>query len=183
MNGNWYPWAGANNGGADAGVSGGPAKYVAAWRHVHDLFVKAGATSVIWVWCINAGDVPGDAWNHWTNYYPGDDYVDWVGIDAYNWGSSSSCCVWTAFADLVDAPYQDYAAKKPILLPETASAEVGGDKAAWINDMHQLIKAQYTDIKGVVWFDINKETDWRIASSPAALAAYKAMAQDPYFSP
>jgi hypothetical protein len=183
MNGNWYPWSGSSNGGADAGAAGGPAKYVAAWKHVHDIFVQVGATNVVWIWCINVADVPGDAWNHWTNYYPGDAYVDWVGLDAYNWGSSSSCCIWEAFGDLVDAPYQDYAATKPIMLPETASAEVGGDKGAWIADMHQKIKTQYTDIKGVVWFDINKETDWRIASSPTALAAYKAMALDPYFSP
>ena len=183
MNGNWYPWSGSSNGGADAGAAGGPAKYVAAYRHVHDIFVQVGATNVVWIWCINVADVPAEDWNHWTNYYPGDDYVDWVGLDAYNWGSSSSCCIWESFTDLVDSPYQDYAARKPIMLPETASAEVGGDKGAWIAAMHQAIETQYTDIKGVVWFDINKETDWRIASSPGSLAAYKAMALDPYFNP
>jgi beta-mannanase len=184
MNGNWYPWSGSLSGGDDdGGTNTGPAKYVAAWKHVHDLFVQAGATNVVWVWCINVADVPDAPWNHWTNYYPGDDYVDWVGLDAYNWGSSSTCCVWTTFQDLVDTPYQDYVGKKPMMLPETASAEVGGDKAQWITDMHNLLKTEYTDIKGVVWFDINKETDWRIASSPTALAAYKAMALDPYFSP
>ena len=150
---------------------------------MHDIFVREGATNVVWIWCIIVTDVPSDPWNHWTNYYPGDAYVDWVGLDAYNWGSSSSCCVWESFTDLIDTAYQDYAPHKPIMLPETASAEVGGDKGAWITAMHQALTTQYTDIKGVVWFDINKETDWRIASSPSALAAYKAMALDPYFSP
>ncbi len=150
---------------------------------MHDLFVQVGATNVVWVWCINVADVPDAPWNHWTNYYPGDDVVDWVGLDAYNWGASSSCCIWTSFSDLVSSPYQDYAGKKPMMLPETASAEVGGDKGAWITAMHQDLKTTYTEIKGVVWFDINKETDWRIASSPSALAAYKAMALDPYFNP
>ena len=56
MNGNWYPWAGANNGGA----SGGPAKYIAAYRHVHDLFVADGATNVYWVWCPLVADVPAE---------------------------------------------------------------------------------------------------------------------------
>ena len=91
----------------------------------------------------------------------------WVGLDAYNWGSSSTCCVWEIFADLIDSPYQDYVGKKPIMLPETASAEVGGDKGAWITDMHNVVETQYTEIHAVVWFDINKETDWRIASSPS----------------
>lgn len=179
MNGNWYPWSASNNGGDATGQQ----KYVAAYRHVHDLFVQQGATNVLWIWCINVADVPSAPWNHWTGYYPGDAYVDWVGLDAYNWGTSSSCCVWQSFADLVVAPYQDYVGKKPMMLPETASAEVGGNKAAWIDAMHQGLKTQFTAIQGVVWFDINKETDWRIASSPAALAAYKSMALDPYFSP
>ena len=115
MNGNWYPWAGANNGGAN----GGPAKYIAAYRHVHDLFVADGATNVYWVWCPLVADVPAEAWNHWTNYYPGDAYVDWVGLDAYNWGNSSSCCTWQSFTELVTDLYNDYAGKKPIILPET----------------------------------------------------------------
>jgi len=193
MNGNWYPWAGYVNGeggDADGGLddaglpSSGAGKYVAAWRHVHDLFVAEGATNVIWVWCPLVNDVPDAPWNHWTNYYPGDDYVDWVGIDAYNWGSSSSCCVWTTFAGLLTgSPYQDYSARKPIILPETASAEVGGSKAQWITAMHQDLETEFRDIRAVVWFDINKETDWRIDSSPSALAAYQSMALDPYFNP
>ena len=209
MNGNWYPWSGAQNGGsgiadagagsdsgdagaseagsAEAGSGGstmtGPEKYIAAWHHVHDLFVADGATNVVWIWCPLVDDVPAEPWNHWTKYYPGDDYVDWVGLDAYNWGSSSSCCTWESFDDLVDSLYSDYAGKKPLMLPETASAEVGGSKSAWINEMRGALKTKYTAIHAVVWFDINKETDWRIASSPATLAAYKAMALDPYFNP
>jgi beta-mannanase len=127
--------------------------------------------------------VPAESWNHWTNYYPGDAYVDWVGMDAYNWGNSSSCCTWQSFSDLVTDLYNDYATTKPIIVPETASAEVGGSKAAWIADLQQQLETHFTAIKAVVWFDINKETDWRIASSPATLAAYKAMALDPFFNP
>ena len=179
MNGNWYPWSGPMNGAAN----GGAAKYIAAYHHAHDLFVADGATNVVWVWCPLVDDVPNESWNHWTNYYPGDAYVDWVGLDAYNWGTSSSCCQWEGFGDLIGSLYADYAGKKPMMLPETASAEVGGDKAAWINDMHTSLMATYPAIKAVVWFDINKETDWRIASTPNALAAYKSMALDAYFNP
>jgi hypothetical protein len=179
MNGNWYPWSGAMNGGAD----GGAAKYIAAYHHVHDLFVEVGATNVVWIWCPLVTDVPAEGWNHWTNYYPGDEYVDWVGLDAYNWGTSSSCCVWQDFTTLISQLYYDYASKKPLIIPETASAEVGGDKAAWIRDMHERLKTDFTAIKALVWFDIDKETDWRVASSPATLEAYKAMAHDPYFNP
>jgi mannan endo-1,4-beta-mannosidase len=88
MNGNWEKWSPANN-----GSTPDPAAFVAAWRHVHDLFVQNGATNVVWVWCPNATDVPNATsapWNHWTNYYPGDTYVDWVGIDGYNWGNTTA---------------------------------------------------------------------------------------------
>jgi hypothetical protein len=178
MNGNWYPWAGANNGNA-----AGPAKYIAAYRHVHDLFVADGATNVAWVWCPLVADVPAEPWNHWSNYYPGDDYVDWVGIDSYNWGTSSSCCTWQSFAELTTDLYNDYAGRKPLIVAEMSSAEVGGDKGAWIDDLHQQLKTRFTAIRAVVWFDINKETDWRIDSSPRSLAAYQAMALDPFFHP
>ena len=179
MNGNWYSWSGAMNGAA----SGGAAKYIAAYHHVHDLFVADGATNVIWVWCPLVADVPNESWNHWTNYYPGDDYVDWVGLDAYNWGTSAPCCTWQSFSQLATDLYDDYAAKKPIMIPEISSAELGGNKAAWIGDLRTQLETRFTGIKAIVWFDINKETDWRIASSPPTLTAYKAMALDSYFSP
>ncbi len=201
MNGNWYPWGGSNTGsagtpddagvsdggGGDAGVtvpSSGPAKYVAAWRHVHDIFVQEGATNVLWMWTPNVVDVPQVPWNHWTSYYPGDAYVDWVGIDVYNWGTSSSCCIWESFAGLMTgSPYQDYSATKPIALPEIGSTEVGGSKAAWLDAMHQNLTTEFQKVRAVVWFDINKETNWNIDSSPSALASFRAMALDPYFNP
>jgi hypothetical protein len=180
MNGGVYPWSGAASGGASA-----PPKYVAAWKHVHDLFAEAGATNVKWVWCIQTTDVPSASWNHWTNYYPGDDYVDWVGFDAYNWGTVPSCkgCGWQSFQQIIDAPYANYGGGKPIIIAETASTELGGNKAAWIAGMGNSLKAAYTGVKAVVWFDIDKETDWRVASSPASLAAYEALGADPYFNP
>jgi hypothetical protein len=62
--------------------------YVSAYRHIHDLFVAAGAANVVWVWCPNVTDVDGG--NHHTmDYYPGDSYVDWTGVDGYNWGTQN----------------------------------------------------------------------------------------------
>ena len=64
-------------------------------------------------------------------------------------------------------------AGKPMLIGEFASSEAGGDKGAWIRDAFQQIRERYTQIRAIVWFDINKETDWRINSSPGSLAAFK----------
>jgi len=178
MNGNWYPWDGFHNG-ANAAAT---AKYVAVYRHIHDLFTSVGASNVLWVFCPNVDSVPGDAWNQWSNYYPGDSYVDWMGFDGYNWGTVLAGGTWRSFADIVGTVYAGMAAKgKPIMLPETASTELGGDKAAWITAMLPSLRASYPSIKALVWFHMNKETDWRVDSSTSARDAFVPMAADPYF--
>jgi hypothetical protein len=180
MNGNWYPWDGSHNG-ANAAAT---AKYIAAYRHIHDVFVNAGATNVLWVFCPNVDSVPGDAWNQWSNYYPGDAYVDWMGFDGYNWGTVQTGSSWRAFTSIAGTIYAGLAAKaKPIMIAETASTEQGGDKAAWIAGILPALKTSYPAINAFVWFHMNKETDWRVDSSAAARTAFVTMARDAYFNP
>lgn len=153
--------------------------YVAAYRHIHDLFVAAGATNVIWAWCPNVTDT--DNTNaHTLDYYPGDDYVDWTGVDGYNWGDGD----WQSFGQVFRDIYPILAGKKkPILIGEMSSSEAGGDKAAWISAMIPTLKQDFPLIRAVVWFDVKKERDWRISSSSATEAAFKALAADPFFNP
>jgi hypothetical protein len=156
--------------------------YVSAYRHIHDLFVAAGATNVVWAWCPNVTDTPGG--NRTTmDYYPGDSYVDWTGVDGYNWGTTNSGG-WQTFLQVFQDIYPLLAAKKkPILIGEMASTEAGGNKAKWIDEIVPTLRTRFPLIKGVVWFDINKETDWRISSSPASETSFIRMANDPYFNP
>jgi len=159
-----------------------PATYVAAWRHIHDIFVARGATNVVWVWCPNNEDAEGTPST--MSYYPGDEYVDWTGIDGYNWGTSDSDFSWQSFDEVFADVYPQLAAKgKPIIIGEMASDEVGGSKATWINDIVPTLKKDYPLIKAIVWFDVDKERHWQINSSASALAAYRKMAQDPYLNP
>lgn len=163
----------------DEAWSGNDAKlYIKAYRHVHDLFVAAGATNVVWAWCPNVVDVDGS--NAATlSYYPGDDYVDWTGVDGYNWGGDE----WQSFKEVFQNIYPILAAKKkPILIGEMASSEMGGDKAAWINAIIPTLKNDFPLIKGLIWFDVQKERDWLISSSPASEAAFRNLAADPFFS-
>jgi Glycosyl hydrolase family 26 len=180
MNGNWYPWDGFHNG-ASAAAN---AKYIATYRHIHDIFTTSGAVNVLWVFSPNVDSVPGDAWNQWNNYYPGDAYVDWMAFDGYNWGTALAGASWQTFPTIASRIYAGLAAKgKPIMIPETASSELGGDKAAWIAGMLPALKASFPAIKALVWFDMNKETDWRVDSSPQAAADFRTLALDPYFNP
>jgi beta-mannanase len=168
FNGDWYPWCPAR------GTA--PEQYVAAWRHLHDVFGRAGAANVRWIWSPDAAaqtDVPLRAW------YPGDDYVDVVGIDGYNWGTTRPWSVWTSAVDIFEPAVAEIrgVTDRPMMVAEVGCAEVGGDKADWITAFVEWVAAQ-RDIDAVIWFEHDKETDWRITSSPAATAAMASALQE-----
>jgi hypothetical protein len=183
MNGDWSLWDGTHNNAP--GQTDGPDKYVAAWRRMHDIFARDGATNAVWVWAPNCVDQPQTPWNHWSRYYPGDAYVDWVACDGYNRGSTAEWSEWEPFARIFGGHpsiYGDYR-RKPFMVAETASCEQGGSKAAWLEGARRQIKTAFPNIKALVWFDSLQECDWRVTSSPASLLAFRALAADSYFKP
>ncbi|MBN2388471.1 MAG: hypothetical protein JXB85_15750 [Anaerolineales bacterium] len=187
FNGDWYTWGGNKNGGAH----GGPEKVKRVWRYVVDRFRAAGAGNVRWLWCphgptIDRSEQP---WNALANYWPGADYVDWHGMDAYNWyphdpwGNQRP---YMNFDDCFGELYQQLLAlaPKPICIAEMGSGEFTcgqENKAAWIQQSFARLKADYPWIRMYTWFNIKKERDWRVDSSPESLAAFRAAMQDPYF--
>jgi len=158
MNGDWRPWC--------AGVNGNTsAEFVSVWRKVYSIFRREGATNARWVW--SPISQCGDS-TPFKEPYPGDDYVDWVGLDGYNWGTMQYWSRWQRFTEICGKSYSTLTkmSRKPMMIPEIASAESGGDKATWIrNTFLQEVSAKYPRIKAVVWFHAKKETDWRINSS------------------
>lgn len=176
FNGNWYPWSLAKNG-ADATAANA---YKAAFRRVVTRLRAAGANKIRHVWCFNNANTPVAAWNAPALAYPGDDVVDWVGIDGYNFGSSQAWSHWTSFHDVfrpaVDLANQ-IAPTKPIILAEMGCSETGGNKAAWINQMADEL-AQMPSVRAFTWFDTMKETSWQLTSSDASwLAAIQLLRQ------
>jgi beta-mannanase len=169
MNGNWYPWSGPRNG-------NDPALYITAYRRVHDLVRKAGARNVIWVWSPNCNSVPDTPENAAERYYPGDRYVDWIAIDGYNWGTSRETTRWQSFDEIFGQALADaarYAPKKPVMIGEIASTSLGGDKVAWVSAFLGSVEAQYPNLKGWVWFNSNKETDWSFENDADTRALIK----------
>jgi len=167
--------------GDEAWGGNNPTLYVAAYRHIHDIFTAAGATNVVWAWCPNVTDTDGS--NRTTmDYYPGDSYVDWTGVDGYNWGTKNGG--WQNFQHVFRNIYPLLAAReKPIIIGEMSSAEAGGDKGKWIAEIIPTLRTSFPLIKCVIWFDINKEADWRISSSRGSEAAFIQLAKDPFFNP
>ncbi|AYJ50688.1 endoglucanase [Rhodococcus sp. P1Y] len=162
-NGTWYPWS------PMGGTS--PDTYVAAWRHVHDLFMSKGATNVKWVWAPN---VPvAEEIRPMSDWYPGIEYVDVIGVDGYNWGTSAPGHRWTSPYDLFGSAFDELRALAPgtpLLVTEVGSAEEGGSKADWIEEFVAYLDAEQ-GATGFVWFEQNKEADWRLNSTEEAAAA------------
>jgi len=155
MNGYWYPWG---NGHVR------PALFVAAWRHIVNVFRQQGADNVTWLWTVNIIDpargIPSPA-----AWWPGDSYVTWVGIDGYYLKPS-----WT-FASLFGPTIKAIRALTlaPILISETGAAPATGQPAK-ITDLFTGTRAY--GLLGFVWFDAKGNQDWRL-SDPAAIAAFR----------
>jgi hypothetical protein len=169
MNSNWYPWAGWSNG-------NNPADYVPAWRHTVDLFRREGVTNVRWVWAPNNVGLPNWNASSFKQFWPGESYVDFAGVDGYNFGRSDSWSSWASFSKIFDAAYKEIVGltNKPIIIAETASVEAGGDKAQWINQMFTALAGGYPRVVALIWFnERGPQQDWRVESSSASLAAYR----------
>ncbi|MFG3600985.1 glycoside hydrolase family 26 protein [Micromonospora chersina] len=162
MNGDWYPWCEKANGNR-------PGEYVEAWRHVHDLFERVGATNVIWVWSPNARWSKTTA--HLSGFYPGDDYVDWVGTTGYyGTGTWSKYSSFDAIFGPTIAEIRTFS-RRPLVVTETGATDAGGRKAQWIRETFRALP-KHRDVIGLIWFEVDKELDWRIAGSPAASTAF-----------
>jgi hypothetical protein len=162
MNGTWYPWAGGVN-------ANTPAEYGQAWRRMHDVFAAEGATNVRFVWSPNNIDM--SSARPMEAFYPGASYVDVLAVDGYNWGSTApEFGGWQTFSQVFQNAYDRLKAlgPQPIWIAEVGAAPEGGDKPAWIRDMWARA-AQMDRLAAIVWFNENKERDWR--ANPTALVA------------
>ncbi|MEU7903388.1 glycosyl hydrolase [Actinoplanes sp. NPDC049118] len=171
MNGDWYPW-----GTQDTSAE----EFVAAWRHIHKAFRKAGVTSVLWVWNPNVTyprpnvDI--------AELYPGDKYVDWVGVTGYyNTGPGGRGTFETLFQPTI-AKVRTFT-DKPVLIAETG-ASPSGEKPTQIKNLFTAVRAR-RDVVGFVWFNYHKsgkhETNWRIDSDTRSRSTFATQAQHDAF--
>ena len=200
MNVENFSWSGARNGGGrkdgygDPDMPDGPEIYVAAYRRVHDRFKAKEVNNALWVWTPIKWGAPFEPWNHYTNYYPGNEYVDIVAMDEYNWGTSQTWGQWKSFNEMYWQLYSELTRLYPdkiLIVGEFSSSEKGGDKARWIKESFKDIKEKYPLIKAFIWHhaDNRKEVinnllenaDWRINSSPECSDAAKEALSDNYY--
>lgn len=168
MNGDWQVWSTGFNENA-------PGDYIAAYRHVTSVARAAGGTNIKWVFnpiTSYDGSTP------LSQLYPGDDQVDWVALDGYNWGPLKPWG-WQSFTDIFTmglAELRSVAPSKPLAITEIGCAP-GAGKAAWITDA--FTQAHAAGARMFVWFEHNKETDWRLGSDPLVVVAARKAATAP----
>jgi len=167
-NGDWYTWGTGKD-----SVNNAEDKVAAAYRYIVDIFRKNGVKNVKWIWTTNNGSSGGTL----TGSYPGDDYVDYVSIDGYNWGTAQSWSKWSTFEEVFGDAYNALIKyNKPLFLAEFSSSELGGNKAQWITDMFRVLPEKFPRIIGLVWFSESKpdnEGDWGLDTSKEAVEAWK----------
>jgi beta-mannanase len=154
-----------------------PEDYVQAWRRFRDIVKSQGASNVIWVWSPNVStgtSIP------YASLYPGDAYVDWLGLDGYNWGTSQAWSQWQSFSQIYSSSYNTIAAlapSKPIMIAEVNTTDVGGSKAAWYQDMLATqIPYNYPRVKAVVFYNENRsqkeKVNWLIDITPTSFETF-----------
>jgi mannan endo-1,4-beta-mannosidase len=158
MNGNWYPWSSNST----------PQDFIQAWHHIHDIFSNKSlhSTRLQWIWCVNNVDV-----GNYTaeNYWVGDNYVDWLGIDGYNFGASQSWGSWSTPNQVFDNMIARLLnlSTKPICINEYATTSIRTTntsdiqaKAQWLAQFCSYIDTK--QIKMASYFNTDKETDWAV---------------------
>lgn len=198
MNGNWFPWSGSLYGAGEkletpAGGYAGPELFKQTYRRVVDRVRARGAHNVQWVFHLNNFSEPVEPWNTFANYYPGKDYVDWMGLSVY--GQQFPDGEWKDFDSMLKPGYDELAKvdpDKPMMVTEWGVGEFprrdnakrsGGDKARWIAEAFETMRLEFPRIRAAIYWHERWQnsagasagfySNLRVNSSPAALKAYR----------
>jgi glycosyl hydrolase family 26 len=183
MNGYWFIWGYGR-------CTNTPAKFRAAWRHVWNIFKGPGgegATNVKFLWSIFGK-------TRLAKHYPGNTYVDYAGLTAFNWGPNGgpTSRPWVSMVQNFKVPMTALSrvTRKPVIAAELGAAYLPScgacDKTAWLRQGYPAVYAKWKRLKAIVYFDINmipvaNQPNWRLDSPESTLDAYRNVVADPRF--
>ena len=186
VNGEWFSWNGKWNGGGasigygDPAFPNGPERFRDAYRRIIQVCRDEGALNITWVFHVNDGDWPNVSWNRFENYYPGDEYIDWLAVSSYG-AQTPLDDDWPVFRESMDSVYPRLAAltpDKPIIVAEfgvTANNPLGS-QSLWARDaLTDLLAFRWPRVMGFSWWnewwqnDNNPahDTDMRLQTNPS----------------
>jgi hypothetical protein len=181
MNANWSSWQPTPGG--EKPYGGTPAEFIDAWRHMVDFFHSRGVYNLKFMFNPDAADFSNNT--PIPSIWPGSEYVDVIGIDGYNWGyNAATGDTWRDFDLIMEDMYgiltglhstapvwiAEYGSKEP-LVNDGAPADPGNSKGVWMANM--MMTQRFPRINGLAYFNVKKERDWRIESSPASVNAMR----------
>ena len=185
FNGDWMNWSG----------SGDP--FISAWQRTVSRIRAAGGTNVGFLWSPAAGYR-----DRAFASYPGDGWVDWVGVSAYNWNKSGAWCnpynsgPWCELAELLTHDpvryptiYDLYSERKPFMIAETGSVEDTTSperKGQWLRNAATTIPTAVSNVRGLTYFDVDvsatENVNWLLGTSQSSLDGFRTLALDPFFN-
>lgn len=194
VNGKWFPWNGKWNGETYIDINGqsahsGPQLFIETYRHIIDIFRTQQVDNVTWVYHVNALSSPDQNWNDLDAYYPGDDYIDWVGVSVY--GAQSPNEEWRDFDSIYSPAYNKIItfSNKPIGIVELGVAEGAEEnmKAQWLTQaLGSLQQGKYPDTRAVSYWHSSWESEGvvhslNIDSSAASAQSFKYAIHSDFF--
>lgn len=148
--------------------------FIDAWKRMHSIIYSEGATNVLWIFSPDVANI------HYQDFYPGDGFVDWVGLDGYNWGTTQTWSKWQNFSQIFSAAYYSItklAPNKPLMISEVNTTDQGGDKPSWYTDaLVTQIPTNFPRIKAVVLYNEDRtkqeSVNWLIDITKSSLASF-----------
>ncbi len=170
FNGDWFSW------------SHDPEAFRRCWRRVHGIFEEVGADNVEWVWSPNVVSCPDTPGNSMHRYYPGDAFVDWIGIDGYNFGDHhDEWHQWESAESVFRKTLEDLLRtyRRPRFLISEFGCPPGrpGARAAWIRAAYTFLR-RYPRVEAAIWYHQDKrregEPNWKLVEDDGSLDAFNA---------
>lgn len=198
VNGDWFPWNGKWNGGGskeqygDPNLFDGPERYRDVYRKIIEIFREVGATNVVWVFHVDTAWSPWRKWNRAANYYPGDEYIDWIGLSVF--GRQLPKNDWLNFEKKLSnfwEQVEEISLEKPVIISEFAVIEDKrrkNRKAKWLSDALKALRTnkKFKRVKAISYWDspgflANAKADMRLTSSGQSLDAFTTELQNSYW--
>ena len=157
--------------------------FILAWQRMHNVIYSENATNVLWIFSPDVSN------NSYKEIYPGDAFVDWIGLDGYNWGTTQAWSKWQGFSEIFSKAYNEItsvAPNKPLMLAEVNTTDKNGDKSAWYQDMlANQIPFNFPKINAVVFYNEDRQAqenvNWLIDVSTDSLKSFSENLKNPIY--
>lgn len=170
MNGGWYPW-GQNAKG-----------FKKTWRFMHTIFEDSGANEyTTWVWEPFTIPHSKTAVMHPDLFYPGDDFVDWIGLSVYRkkiYAEYDKSFAWLGGGTLKNLNRSH--PEKPFIISEMGS-DPDNRQPGWFTEAFNYIRRRPQIKAAVIWDNNNIPAGFNHTVTDDSFAALKKVFSDPYF--